>query len=43
MEEYSSRLQEIEEALGESIGDSWDMTLDPVALQVSTYVIQLYK
>ena len=43
MEEYSSQLQEIEEALGESIGDSWDMTLDPVALQVSTYVIQLYK
>ena len=36
MEEYSTQLQDIEEALGESIGDSWDMTLDPVALQVNT-------
>ena len=34
LEEFSTQLQEIEEALGDSIGDSWDMTLDPIALQV---------
>jgi hypothetical protein len=26
--------EEIENALGDSIGDSWDMTLDPISLQV---------
>ena len=35
LEDYASQLHEIEVALGESIGDSWDMTLDPVALQVN--------
>ena len=34
MEDYAKQLQDIEDALGDSIGDSWDMTLDPVALQV---------
>ena len=34
LEDYATQLHEIEVALGESIGDSWDMTLDPVALQV---------
>ena len=34
LEDYASQLQEIEEALEESVGDSWDMTLDPISLQV---------
>ena len=34
LEEYASQLKDIEDALGESVGDSWDMTLDPIALQV---------
>ena len=35
LEEYASQLKDIEDALGESVGDSWDMTLDPISLQVS--------
>ncbi len=35
LEDYASQLQEIERALQESVGDSWDMTLDPIALQVA--------
>ena len=34
LNEYASQLKEIEGALGESIGDSWDTTLDPVSLEV---------
>ena len=34
LNEYASQLREIEGALGESVGDSWDTTLDPVALEV---------
>ena len=34
LEDYAGQLREIDEALGESIGDSWDLTLDPIALQV---------
>ena len=34
LEDYASQLQEIEDALEESVGDSWDMTLDPISLQV---------
>ncbi len=36
LEDYASQLREIERALQESVGDSWDMTLDPVSLQVSS-------
>ncbi len=36
LEEYATQLKEIEDAVQESVGDSWDMTLDPIALQVST-------
>lgn len=36
LEDYASQLQEIEHALEESVGDSWDMTLDPISLQVNT-------
>ena len=36
LEDYASQLQEIEHALEESVGDSWDMTLDPISLQVDT-------
>ena len=35
LEDYATQLKEIEDALDDSIGDSWDMTLDPIALQVS--------
>ena len=34
LEDYASQLKEIEDALDESIGDCWDMTLDPISLQV---------
>lgn len=34
LEEYTSQLRGIEEALDDSIGDVWDFTLDPIALKV---------
>jgi WASH complex subunit 7 len=34
LEEYTSQLKGIEDALDESIGDVWDFTLDPIALKV---------
>lgn len=34
LEEYTSQLKGIEEALDDSIGDVWDFTLDPIALKV---------
>nr|KAG5706407.1 hypothetical protein BaRGS_033168 [Batillaria attramentaria] len=37
LEDYATQLKEIEDALDDSIGDSWDMTLDPIALQVLPY------
>lgn len=37
LEEYATQLKEIEDALDDSIGDSWDMTLDPIGLQVLPY------
>lgn len=39
LEEYASQLKEIEDALDDSIGDSWDLTLDPISLQV-TFLLQ---
>lgn len=36
LEEYASQLKAIEDALDETVGDSWDFTLDPIALQVRT-------
>ncbi|XP_061187838.1 WASH complex subunit 4-like isoform X2 [Saccostrea echinata] len=37
MEEYATQLREIEDALDDSIGESWDFTLDPIALQLLPY------
>ncbi|XP_050413504.1 WASH complex subunit 4 [Patella vulgata] len=37
LEDYASQLKDIEDALDDSIGDSWDMTLDPIALQLLPY------
>ena len=34
LEEYASQLKAIEDALDDSVGDSWDFTLDPITLQV---------
>lgn len=34
LEEYTSQLKGIEEALDDTIGDVWDFTLDPISLQV---------
>ena len=42
LNEYASQLKEIEGALGESIGDSWDTTLDPVSLEVG-HLQHLFK
>ena len=36
LEEYASQLKAIEDALDDSVGDSWDFSLDPIALQVRT-------
>lgn len=42
LEDYTSQLKAIEEALDDSIGDVWDFTLDPIALKVlSCFIIQL--
>lgn len=39
MEDYATQLREIEDALDDSIGESWDFTLDPISLQACfTYV-----
>ena len=35
LEEHASQLKGIEDALDDTVGDSWDFTLDPIALQVS--------
>lgn len=32
--EYATQLKEIEDALDDSIGDAWDMSLDPISMQV---------
>ena len=32
--EYAIQLKGIEEALDETLGEAWDFTLDPIALQV---------
>ncbi|XP_054885135.1 WASH complex subunit 4 isoform X1 [Poeciliopsis prolifica] len=37
LEEYTSQLKGIEEALDDSIGDVWDFTLDPIALKLLPY------
>jgi len=34
LEEYASQLKDVEDALEESKGDSWDLMLDPVAMEV---------
>ncbi|XP_051918259.1 WASH complex subunit 4 [Hippocampus zosterae] len=34
LEEYTTQLRGIEEALDDSIGDVWDFTLDPIALKL---------
>jgi len=34
LEEYASQLKDVENALEESNGDSWDLMLDPVAIEV---------
>ncbi|KAK3584050.1 hypothetical protein CHS0354_031097 [Potamilus streckersoni] len=47
LEDYATQLKEIEDALGDSVGDSWDMTLDTIALQLAPYeqttLLQLIK
>lgn len=35
LEEYASQLKDVEDALEESNGDSWDLMLDPVSIEVS--------
>ena len=42
LEDYATQLKEIEDALDDSIGDAWDMTLDPIAMQV-TYPILIFN
>jgi len=34
LEEYASQLKSVEDALEESNGDSWDLMLNPVAIEV---------
>ena len=35
LDNHSKQLIDIEDALGDSAGDSWDSTLDPIELLVS--------
>uniref|UniRef100_A0A663LRT9 WASH complex subunit 4 N-terminal domain-containing protein n=1 Tax=Athene cunicularia TaxID=194338 RepID=A0A663LRT9_ATHCN len=37
LEEYTSQLKRIEDALDDSIGDVWDFSLDPIALKLLPY------
>ena len=39
LDEYSSQLLGIEEALDETLGDAWDFTLDPISLQVCFFLL----
>lgn len=39
LEDYTSQLRGIEDALDESIGDVWDFTLDPIALKVQLHTM----
>lgn len=40
--EYATQLKAIESALDETAGESWDFTLDPIALQV-VVLISAYR
>ncbi|KAH1185632.1 hypothetical protein KIL84_018381 [Mauremys mutica] len=37
LEEYTSQLRRIEDALDDSVGDVWDFNLDPIALKLLPY------
>uniref|UniRef100_A0A8C3RLI1 WASH complex subunit 4 n=1 Tax=Chelydra serpentina TaxID=8475 RepID=A0A8C3RLI1_CHESE len=37
LEEYTSQLKRIEDALDDSVGDVWDFNLDPIALKLLPY------
>ncbi|CAE1304616.1 MRT43 [Acanthosepion pharaonis] len=37
LEEYATQLKDIEDALDDTIGDSWDVSLDPIELQFLPY------
>ena len=41
LEEYASQLKDVEDALEESNGDSWDLMLDPVAIEVYDSEVKL--
>lgn len=41
LEEYTSQLKRIEDALDDSVGDVWDFSLDPIALKVFIYLISI--
>jgi len=41
MEEYASQLRDIEDALDDRVAETWDFTLDPIALQVKSYTQNL--
>lgn len=39
LEEYAIQLLKIEDALDESLGDAWDFSMDPIALDVRSCVL----
>ena len=41
MNDYASQLKAVEDALDDTVGDTWDFTLDPISLQVCYYNCQL--
>ena len=41
MNDYASQLKAVEDALDDTVGDTWDFTLDPISLQVCYYNYQL--
>ena len=40
LSEYSTQLKEIEDTLGDVVGESWDFALDPVTLNVNGMGLQ---
>ena len=41
MEDFAAQLRDIEDALDDGAGESWDITLDPIGLQVRLPIMKI--
>ena len=41
LKEYGTQLKEIENTLGDTVGDTWDFSIDPITLNVSIQLSDL--